>query len=266
MATVQDRSQPVSALSRAAPLLCAIVQILIPLLPLAGIGQPIGDQSDGARTLITPAGWAFSIWGALYTGTLVFAVYQALPARRDDALLKWVRWPAAGAFLGNGLWALYTQSLGLGSASVAIILFTLLCLLHCFRVFANWAVPFTGGERWCVVLPLSALASWLTVASIVNIAATLRYYGIEGDGAAPLIAAAVLVVAGIIVAAALISARGNPPYAIVFLWALAAIYAASGRAEPMVAGGAGIAAILAIGATLIGLQRGGGRHWFGTAR
>jgi hypothetical protein len=266
MATVHDRSQPVSATSRAAPLICAIVQILIPLLPLAGIGQPIGDQSDGARTLITPAGWAFSIWGALYTGTLVFAVYQGLPARRDDALLKWIRWPAAGAFLGNGLWALYTQSLGLGAASVAIILFTLLCLLACFRVFAKWPVPFTAGERWCAVLPLSALASWLTVASTVNIAASLRFYGIEGGSDAPMIAAGVLVAAGLIVAAALLSARGNPPYAVVFLWALSAIHAAGGQAEPTVATGVAIATVLAIAATLIGLQRGGWGHWFGAAR
>ncbi len=266
MAIVHDRSQPVSALSRAAPLLCALFQILVPALPYLGIGQPIGDQSDASRTLITPAGWAFSIWGALYTGTLVFAVYQALPSRRDDALLKWIRWPAAGAFLGNGLWALYTQSLGLGAASVAIILSTLICLLACFRVFAKWPVPFTAGERWCAVLPLSALASWLTVASIVNIAASLRYYGIEGGSDAPMIAAAVLVVAGIIAALALLSSRGNPPFAIVFLWALSAIYAAGGREEPMVAVGVAIAAVLAVGATLIGLQRGGWRHWFGATR
>jgi hypothetical protein len=264
MAIVQDRSQPASALSRAAPLVCAVFQIVTPTLPLLGFGEPIGDQSDSVRTLITPAGWAFSIWGPLYTGTIVFAVYQALPGQRDNALLKWLRWPAAGAFLGNGLWALYTQSLGLGAPSAAIILFTLVCLLYCFRTFATWSVPFTTGERWCAVLPLSALASWLTVASIVNIAAALRFHGVDGGNATPMIAGGVLVVAGAIAGTALLSARGNPPYALVFLWALSAIYAAGGRETPKVAGAVAIAAVLAVGATIIGLKRGGWRRWLGT--
>lgn len=54
----------------------AVLQVLIPALPSLGIGEPIGSQSDSVRTLITPAGWAFSIWGPLFTGALVFAIYQ----------------------------------------------------------------------------------------------------------------------------------------------------------------------------------------------
>ena len=70
-----------------AVLLTAALQILTPLLPQIGIGEPIGSRSLAVRTLITPAGWAFSIWGALYLGATVFAVFQALPAQRQDALL-----------------------------------------------------------------------------------------------------------------------------------------------------------------------------------
>ncbi|RYE45107.1 MAG: hypothetical protein EOP21_06875, partial [Hyphomicrobiales bacterium] len=47
--------------------LAALLQIATPMLPSLGVGDPIGSQSDSVRTLITPAGWAFSIWGALYT-------------------------------------------------------------------------------------------------------------------------------------------------------------------------------------------------------
>lgn len=256
------RSPQVSTLARIAPIACAIFQILTPILPGLGIGRPIGDQSDSVRTLITPAGWAFAIWGALYTGTLVFAVFQALARHRDDALLARIRWPAAGAFLGNGLWALYTQSFGLTAISVVIILATLVCLLTIYRIVAAWPSPFTTGERWCVVLPLTALASWLTVASIVNIAAALRYHGMEGGAATPLISAGVLVVAGVIAAAAILSGRGNPPYALVMLWALSAIYAAGGRQSEPVAVAVVVAAVLVVGALVIGLRRGGYRHWF----
>jgi len=243
------------SLSRLVPALFAVLQILTPMLPQLGIGQPIGEQSDSVRTLITPAGWAFSIWGALYTGSIVFAIYQALPAQRDNELLAQLRWPAAGAFLGNAVWAAYTQTAGLSAISVAIILFTLICLLVIYRRFASWQRPLSTGERWCAYLPLSALASWLTAASIVNIAASLRYHGVEAGDAAPMIAAAVVVVGGVIAALALMRGRGNVPYALVFLWALAAIFAAGGQQAGAVAVATAVAALLVIGGTAVGLRR-----------
>jgi hypothetical protein len=244
-------------------ILAALLQIVFPILPSLGIGQAIGDQSDEVRTLITPAGWAFSIWGALYTGSLLFALYQALPAQRRNRLLQAIRWPAAGAFTGNAVWALYTQSFGLSLISSAIIAFTLANLLVILDRFTRWREGFSGGERWLAVLPLSALAAWLSAATIVNIAASLRFHGLEAGGGAPLVAAAVVLVGGIIAALALLRTLGNPPYALVFLWALVAIYAAGGQQEALVALAAGGAALLVIAGAVIGLRRGGGAHWFG---
>jgi hypothetical protein len=242
--------------------LTALLQIATPVFPSLGIGEPIGSQSDAVRTLVTPAGWAFSIWGALYTGSLAFAVYQALPAQRDNRLLAQIRWPAAGAFLGNAAWAGYTQLFGLSVISVAIIVFTLVNLLAIYRRFSQWPSGFDGGERWLAVLPLSALAAWLTAATIVNIAASLRFHGIEAGEAAPLVAAAVIVVGGLIAGTALLRTGGNPPYALVFLWALAAIYAAGGQQAQAIAWAVAIAALFVAGAALLGLRRGGTAHWW----
>lgn len=261
MDTTSTLARP-APLSWLAPLAFAILQILTPTLPLLGIGEQIGERSAAVGTLVTPAGWAFSIWGALYTGSLVFAVYQALPAHRDGALVSRVRLPAAGAFAGNALWALYTQSFGLNAVSVLIIAFTLVCLLAAYRVFAGWPRSFTAGERWCAALPLTALAAWLTVATTVNIAASLRFHGVEGGAATPMIAAAVVIVAGALGAAALLRGRGAPPYALVFLWALAAIYADGGQQASEVAVAAVLAALAILAATVVGLSRGGVRHWF----
>ena len=263
MPTRAIRTSDASPLARALPILCALSQLLTPLLPGIGIGRSIGEQSDMVRTLVTPAGWAFAIWGALYTGTLVFAVYQALPRQRGNPLLARLRLPAAGAFLGNALWAAYTQVFGLSFPSAIIILFTLACLIVTLRTFSGWSHGFSAGERWCAALPLTALASWLTVASIVNIAASLRFHGIDGGAAAPMIAALLLLVAGAIAAAALIATRGCPPFALVFLWALAAIWAAGGQAATLVALAALAAALLVVIGMLTGLSRGGVRHWLG---
>ncbi|KZE11450.1 MULTISPECIES: hypothetical protein [Sphingomonas] len=263
MPTRALRTSDASPLARALPIICAVSQLLTPLLPGIGIGRSIGEQSNMVRTLVTPAGWAFAIWGALYTGTIVFAVYQALPKQRGNPLLARLRMPAAGAFLGNALWAAYTQLFGLSFPSAIIILFTLLCLIATLRTFSGWPHGFSAGERWCAALPLTALTSWLTVASIVNIAATLRFHGVDAGAAAPLVSALLLVVAGAIAAAALIATRGCPPYALVFLWALAAIWAAGGQAATLVALAVLAAALLVVVGTLTGLSRGGVRHWLG---
>lgn len=234
-------------------ILTAVLQILTPLLPQLGIGQSIGAQSNAVRTIITPAGWAFAIWGALYTGSLVFAVYQALPSHRHDALVGRLRWPAAGAFLGNALWAAYTQVVGLSAVSVAIIAWTLLCLLSCYRTVSDAVLR--AGERWCAYLPLSALAAWLTVATTINIAASLRFHGVEAGNDAPLVGAVVILIAGGIATAALIRGRGNLPYAVVLLWALAAIHAQGGRMASTIATATGLAAILVIVGMVIGRRR-----------
>lgn len=243
-----------SLAQRLAILAFAVLQILTPLLPEAGIGSRVGEQSDAVQTIITPAGWAFSIWGALYTGSLAYALWQALPAQRTNGLLDRIGWYTAGAFLGNAAWAAYVQVFGLTFVSVGIILFTLLCLLQVYRRFSIQPGRFTAGEQWLAVLPLSALTAWLTAASIVNIAASLRFHGVQGGADTPLIGAAVLVVGGLIAAAALWSGRGNPWYAAVFLWALAAIYAAGGQESQVVAIATAIAAGLVAGSTFARLS------------
>ncbi len=232
-----------------ATLIFAFAQIATPLLPMIGIGEPVGEQSGQTQTLITPAGWAFAIWGPLYFGTIVYAIWQLLPKQRESELVRRIGWHAAGAFLGNAVWVAYTQLWGLGFPSVLIILFTLVNLLAILRVFAS-TLAFSLGERLAVVLPLSALAGWLTAATIVNIAAALNFHGIVLPGPAPLIAAAILLVGGAIVAAALVGTGGNPWYPLPFLWALFAIHQKLGAPYPAIATATIVAGIVVI-ATLV---------------
>lgn len=239
---------------------CACLQILTPLLPDLGIGRPIGSQSNAVRTLLTPAGWAFSIWGPLYAGSIAFALFQLLPAQRRNALLATLRWPAAGAFLGNALWAAYTQIFGLSAVSAVIIVWTLTCLLVIYRRISSWDAERSVAETWFVVVPLTALAAWLTAASIVNISASMRFHGIEASAAAaPLIGAAVLLLGGAIAAFAVTRGNGNLAYAFTFLWALAAIYAAGGQVAAPIAIAAALAAMLVVAGIFAG-RRGAVRH------
>ena len=46
MATDSSSQRCASGISRTAPLLFALLQILTPMLPSLGFGEPIGDRSD----------------------------------------------------------------------------------------------------------------------------------------------------------------------------------------------------------------------------
>ncbi|WP_170004062.1 hypothetical protein [Pseudopontixanthobacter vadosimaris] len=236
--------QPRSAAQRIAIILAVMFQIGATFLPQLGIGQDIGSQSDDTRTLITPIGWAFSIWGPLFLGSAVFALWQALPMTRRNALLDRIGWPAAFAFLGNGLWATYTQLADLTIVSSVIIAATLASLMVILRRLTNFHRPFTTQERWIAVLLFSALAAWLTAATIVNIAAMLQYHGIFDAEPKPWLAAVIVLVGGIVGAAATAGSKGNPYYAGTFLWALFGIFMAGGQMAAIIAGACVVAALI----------------------
>lgn len=257
-------TQPRSAAQIVAIILAVILQIGTTYLPNLGLGEQIGERSDAIRTLVVPAGWAFAIWGPLFLGTSIYAVWQALPGQRSNALLDRIGWFTAGATAANGLWAIYTQFYNLTAISALIILFSLLCLLATFRQFVSWSNPFTTGERWIAVLTFSALAAWLTVASTVNITAALKYHGVGGSEQYPILAALIVLVAGVIGSFAVARSRGNPWYGIVILWAMLAIYFKGGQQHTEIAIATGLSAIFVIVTCLRLLSgRADRKHWLG---
>ena len=141
---------------------------------------------------------------------------------------------------------------------------SLIGLLMCLRALVAQE-HLTQGERWFAALVLSALAAWLTAASIVNISATLAYYGVGGGFAYPLAAAAMVAIGGIIASLAIVRSRGNPWYALVFCWALLAIYFRGGQEAGSIAAACIFSGALVLLETAVALSRPGNRqHWLGT--
>ncbi|OZA90552.1 MAG: hypothetical protein B7X57_11210, partial [Erythrobacter sp. 34-65-8] len=115
-------------------------------------------------------------------------------------------------------------------------------------------------------LPFSALAAWLTAASIVNVSASLVYHGVWGDGPYPAITALIVLVGGTIAALAVWHSRGNPWYAAVFCWALLAIYFRGGQESALIVIACAVSALAVIYAMLAKLSdRSDRRHWLGGA-
>ncbi len=67
---------------------------------LAGAIVPIGAIAKETHSLVIPSDYAFAIWGPIFLLCLAYAAYQALPANRQNPLLRGVGRPR------HKLWAL----------------------------------------------------------------------------------------------------------------------------------------------------------------
>lgn len=77
-----------------ATVLTLVMNYLSNALPL--FGNTNGQISDSLPNAFTPAGLTFAVWGPIFLGLAVFAVYQALPAGRSRAMTA-----CSGLFAGQ---------------------------------------------------------------------------------------------------------------------------------------------------------------------
>ncbi len=68
-------------------------------LPINGLNT--GEISDRFEVYFVPAGYVFSIWGLIYLALATYAVYQALPAQRENEPLRRVGYLFALSCLAN---------------------------------------------------------------------------------------------------------------------------------------------------------------------
>lgn len=122
--------------------------IVMNYLSNAGVfgGQTNGQVSDKYHTLITPAGYAFSIWGLIFLGLLAFAVYQALPSQRSNPRLRAVGWLVVLNAFCNAIWSplFNNEQIGLALLVILVMLVSLVVIEH--RLLARPDVPIVAPD------------------------------------------------------------------------------------------------------------------------
>ena len=227
----------------AATVLTLVVNYLSNALPL--FGNSNAEVSDRLPNAFTPAGLTFTVWGPIFLGLLVFAVYQALPAQRG-ARLDRLFWPFLLGNLLNVAWLLAFQSLNIG-LSVVIMLALLAVLVRLYLSVRS--LPPQGAERWTLQLPVSLYLAWISVATIANITAFLVSAGVTQSFlgiAGPVWSALLLVVAAAIGVFFLWRFR-DYAFAAVLLWAFYGVYVARPEVSTVVLGVAVAAGLVLLG-------------------
>ncbi len=201
-------------------ILTILVNGLANALPLNN--QTTGEISDRFDVFFVPAGYVFSIWGLIYLGQLAFAVFQAMPAQRENPRLRSMGIAYMTGALANIIWLfLWHYEHFLLTLYAMLILLVSLILIY-LRLGIHRA-KVSHAERWLVHLPFSIYLGWITVATIANVTSILDFYGWNGWGISPAIWAVIMLIAGTIIASAVSLTRGDAAYTLVIMWAFAGI-------------------------------------------
>jgi benzodiazapine receptor len=187
-------------------------------------GKTSGEISDLYPTLITPAGYTFSIWGLIYTLLLVFVIYQALPRNREQPFLRQVSFLFALSGMFNALWlVLWHYELITFSLALMFALLATLIAVYLRLNIGRTNVPLR--EKTCVHVPFSVYLGWITVASIANAAVALTSVGWDGGGIDPVTWAVLVIAVALLITLAAIAIRKDAAYSLVIVWALLGIRA-----------------------------------------
>lgn len=188
-------------------------------------GQVTADISDANFTLITPAGYVFSIWGVIYVLLGIFVVFQALPSQKGKDFQNKIGWLFVLSSIVNIVWLfLWQYEYLIFSVVLMFILLASLIAIYLRLDIGKSTVDLR--EKIAVHLPFSTYLGWITIASIANVATTLVSINWDGFGLDLEIWALLIIIIALLLSLIVIITRKDVAYSLVIIWAFIGISAA----------------------------------------
>lgn len=185
------------------------------------MGSDVGGTANQNETIIQPAGFAFSIWGLIYTLLFIWIIYLFFSKKDKSPITERLKfWPIVN-FILNGVWIfVFTQEWLF--ASVIVIAAMLYTLAEIYSSISE------TNHNWFDRFPFAMYFAWVTLATIVNI------FTWAADNVDTILGMdeltwtiIVLIVAGLIGIAIAVFFR-DWVYPLVLIWPLIGIYAEGG--------------------------------------
>lgn len=184
--------------------------------------NPIGTTSTATAPLIVPAPYAFAIWAPIYLGLIAFPIYQLIIKRESHT--NWIPlrgWYAANV-VANGLW-LAAASYDWQWVCVGIIAFMLISLFRINQLLGGIITSGTSVNYWLERLVFSLYFAWITLATVLNVASALHFYGWDGFGVSEVNWTIIMVVVAALIAGYTSRRYRDVAYAGVVVWAFVAL-------------------------------------------
>ena len=139
------------------------VNALAELLPIGG--KTTGEISDLYPGLLTPAGYAFMIWGLIYALVAWFVVYQLLPKNLALAGKTAVLFSLSCVFNIVWLLAWHAEEILVSFIAIVALLITL-----------GFLAKVVQAEKWFVRLAFDIYFGWITAATSACLFSLLTYF------------------------------------------------------------------------------------------
>lgn len=146
----------------------------------------LAEITESMNGVLDPAGWAFSIWGLIYTLLGLFMAYVVVPEivmgfRNDWVIFYYILPIWLVNMLANTIWLPVFQTYtGEGFIFGFILLVTIWITNFAMMFFADHAT-FNWLEVLCVRLGLSIYTGWTTGATVLNSIYMFKYYGANNN-------------------------------------------------------------------------------------
>jgi hypothetical protein len=181
------------------------------------LGTDTAEISAKYPTLVTPAGYAFSIWSLIYVGLIAFSIYQLLQA--NLARFRAVRSFYIFSCALNCAWLYFWHR------DQIIICFVIILALAATLVLISRQLrdPESLRDTWFAKEPFGLYFGWVTAAAFVNFAIMLKFLRVDLSPTAGTFMAVSLI---LLVAAIAILVRyklKTSLYPLAVAWALTAI-------------------------------------------
>ncbi len=186
------------------------------LLPLGG--RSTGQISDDYANLFAPAGYAFSIWGLIYTLLGIYVIRQFW-GEKDHHTPKINSLFIVNALL-NASWII-TWHYDFIWLSVFIMLGLLVSLIKIADIFRDKEKR--DSLHWISRLAFGIYFGWITVATIANITVLLVKLGWNGLGLSESFWTITVLLVGMIIGTLRMRVDRYAPYGMVLIWAYGAI-------------------------------------------
>ncbi len=231
----------------------ALTQLAAPFVAQALAGDFLASGPTN-EALITPAGYAFGLWGVitvLSTATALAILRYGLGSWWETSLLI----DASVEFVGFSAWLVVAAQ---GWLWVSVVVFAVMvsALIHIVRLLVRRRHDLSC-PSWVARLATVTFGlylGWSSIAVFANVAAALIDSGVPASAPGWQFVVLAAAAAGAVVLTTML--RGTPCYAAGTVWALVAVaIGAAGRDSVFLSTTAGVATVLVVAATVVALRR-----------
>jgi benzodiazapine receptor len=210
------------------------------------LGSDTGAISDKYPTMLTPAGYAFSIWSLIYLGIVAFSLYQLIPA--NLARFRSVRSFYIFSCALNCAWLYFWHREQIAVCFAVILALAINLFVICYLL----RDPESTADTWAAKAPFGIYFGWVTAATLVNFTILLKYWNVSLSPSTGTVLAVSLILLAAGLAVAVRWKLTNYFYPLAIAWALTAIAVKqSGQTAIVAAAAIGVVACLIASASFV---------------